>query len=84
MDKTVAQLYQPLFLYIKKRINNNEDAEDITQDVFLKLSRSDESKIVNTRNWVYSIAKNTITDYYRKKKILFDEIRPKIISYISP
>jgi len=74
MNTEIAQLYQPLFLYVKKRINKVEDAEDITQEVFMKLSKSSNGKIKNIKNWVYATAKNTIIDFYRKKKILTNEV----------
>ncbi len=69
MEGQIEQLYKPLFLYVKKRVNNQEDAEDLTQEVFYKLSKSETSKVESVKSWVYMIAKNTITDYYRKKKI---------------
>lgn len=69
MDSAVTQYYQPLFGFINKRINNSMDAEDLVQDVFLKLSRSDLDKIENLKSWLYTIAKNAIIDYYRKKKL---------------
>lgn len=74
MQKQIEQLYKPLFLYIKKRINNQLDAEDLTQEVFYKLSKSKNDKIGNIKSWVYTIAKNTITDYYRKKKHITEEV----------
>jgi len=69
-----VQLYKPLFLYVKKRVNIKEDAEDLTQDIFLKLSKADNQNINSIKSWVFSIAKNTIIDYYRKKKISTTEI----------
>lgn len=69
MQTQIKELYQPLFLYVKKRINNPEDAEDLTQEVFYKLSKFDTEKVDNMKSWVYTIAKNTITDYYRQKKV---------------
>lgn len=69
MQTQLEQLYSPLLLYVKKRISNNEDAEDITQEVFYKLSKSNSDGVDNLKSWVYTIAKNTITDYYRKHKI---------------
>lgn len=74
MEKQIENLYQPLFLYVKKRINSLEDAEDLTQEVFYKLAKSDMSQVNNLKHWVYSIAQNTITDFYRKKKILSNSI----------
>ena len=74
MEKQIEQLYKPLFLYIKKRINNQIDAEDLTQEVFYKLSNSKNENIKNIKSWVYTIAKNSIIDHYRKKKQLTQEI----------
>jgi len=69
MQTQIEQLYNPLLLYVKNRINNKEDAEDITQEVFYKLSKSSNDGVDNLKSWVYTIAKNTITDYYRKNKV---------------
>lgn len=69
MQNQVVQLYNPLLGYVKKRVRNQEDAEDLTQDVFLKLSKSNSNGVDNLKSWVYTIAKNTITDYYRKKQL---------------
>lgn len=69
MEKTAQYYYHPLFGFIKKRVQNTSDAEDLTQEVFYKLSKSDTSKIDNIKSWIYTIAKNAIIDYYRKKKM---------------
>lgn len=74
MQNQIIKLYNPLLGYIKKRVNNSEDAEDLTQEVFLKLSKTDIDSIKNVSNWVYTIAKNSITDYYRKKKVILEEL----------
>lgn len=74
MQNQVTQLYNPLLGYVKKRVRNIEDAEDLTQDVFLKLSKSNNNGVDNLKNWVYTIAKNTITDYYRKKQLQTNSI----------
>ena len=68
MQKQIEQLYNPLLMYIRRRINDQLDAEDLTQEVFYKLSKSDISNVKNIKSWVYTIAKNAIIDYYRKKK----------------
>ncbi|WP_074407329.1 sigma-70 family RNA polymerase sigma factor [Aquimarina megaterium] len=74
MQNQVVQLYNPLLGYVKKRVRNQEDAEDLTQDVFLKLSKSNSNGVDNLKSWVYTIAKNTITDYYRKKQLQTNSI----------
>ncbi|WP_372632925.1 RNA polymerase sigma factor SigZ [Cohnella sp.] len=67
------EFHQDLSSFIKRRISNPFDAEDLLQEVFRKIHDSidrmdDESKI---HSWVYRITRNTITDFYRshaKKK----------------
>jgi RNA polymerase sigma factor (sigma-70 family) len=56
--------------YISRRISFKEDVEDILQNIFYKLSEIDleESPIERISSWLYSVAKNQITDFYRKKK----------------
>ena len=61
--------------FIKTRINDKVIAEDILQDVFIKIHLNlhkikEEHKITS---WLYQITRNTIIDYYRSKK-QFDEL----------
>ncbi len=62
--------------YIKNRIPDRFEAEDILQDVFyqLTLGFSDIRRIENLTAWIYKVADNRITDLFRKKK-------PVLISY---
>jgi len=53
--------------FIRKRVQDERDTEDIMQDVFLKIhnkidSLKDENKLAT---WVYQITRNAIIDYYR-------------------
>jgi RNA polymerase sigma-70 factor, ECF subfamily len=77
--KTWEELNDHLLFFIRKRIKNKEDAEDILQDVYIKLHKNinnlnDEKKIVS---WIYQITRNTINDCYKKcyrlKKVEFEE-----------
>lgn len=79
MESQVKSLYRPLYLYIRNRISNKEDAEDLTQEVFFKLSRSNTENIKDLKSWIYTIAKNTITDFYRKKKVHTEAFEDKAI-----
>ena len=56
--------------FILKRVPDEQSAEDILQDVFLKIhthidSLRNEEKL---QGWMYQIARNTITDYYREQR----------------
>jgi RNA polymerase sigma-70 factor, ECF subfamily len=53
--------------FIKRRIKNEADAEDILQSVFLKIHQNIEKLSDNEKlyAWIYRITRNAITDYYR-------------------
>ncbi|PIW76118.1 MAG: hypothetical protein CO001_03045 [Candidatus Portnoybacteria bacterium CG_4_8_14_3_um_filter_40_10] len=62
-----------IFRFFIVRTASRETAEDLTQEVFLKLI--DKIKTFNENlgsfsGWLWQIAKNTVKDYYRKKKPL--------------
>ena len=58
-----------LFGFIRSRVKTNEDAEDILQDVWYQLSNQPEAEAIESvSGWLYRVARNKITDRYRKKK----------------
>jgi RNA polymerase sigma-70 factor (ECF subfamily) len=66
------KLYSPKILnYLLRRLPTAEDAQEITNDVFLDAidSLSILKKDNNLQAWLYKIAHNKIVDYYRKRKI---------------
>jgi RNA polymerase sigma factor (sigma-70 family) len=56
--------------FIRKRVRNSEDAEDILQEVFYQLADADRllKPIDQMAAWLFTVARNKITDLYRKKK----------------
>jgi len=56
--------------FIRKRVSRLEDAEDILQDVFYQFISAYDSieSLDKTTSWLFSVARNKITDSYRKKK----------------
>jgi len=70
-----GQLYEsyfaPIFRYIYLKVVDKEVAKDLTQTVFLKvfcsLNRYEE-KNKNPLSYFFTVAKNTIIDYWKKKK----------------
>lgn len=66
---TVANYGKRLFSFIRGRVNTDEDAEDILQDVWYQLSNQPEtSAIEQISGWLYRVARNKITDKYRKQQ----------------
>lgn len=66
------KVYSPRILsYLSKKLPRPEDAEDLTNDVFLEAidSISFLQKEQNISAWLYRIAHNKMVDFYRKKRI---------------
>ncbi|MDF2923942.1 MAG: polymerase, sigma-24 subunit, subfamily [Paenibacillaceae bacterium] len=65
---------RPLRHYIQQKVKDSHEADDILQEVFMRIHSSistlkDGSKI---RSWVYQITRNAICDYYRSKKNMYE------------
>jgi RNA polymerase sigma-70 factor (ECF subfamily) len=69
-------LYRELKRFIWRRVRNQADAEDIVQDVFIKaqLKGNQLKEDDKFSAWMYQITRNTIIDYYRKKKKVVEEL----------
>jgi RNA polymerase sigma-70 factor (ECF subfamily) len=75
LDKNIETIWKEyhhkLLGFIRKRVNDKFVAEDILQDVFIKILNKidtlrEDSKI---QNWLYQLTRNAIIDYYRVNKI---------------
>ena len=66
LSDTINKERGKLLTFISNRTPTIEDAEDILQDVFYELVQSE--TIENTAAWLYRVARNKITDWYRKMK----------------
>ncbi len=67
-----------IFRYISFRVPNEEIAQDLTADTFLRvwerLTGETDIKVKNLRAYLYQVAKNLIADYYRQQQpLLLDE-----------
>lgn len=62
--------------YIRPRINNPSDAEELHSAVFMKVfekfSSFDQTK-ASISTWIYTIARNTLIDFFRTRKVM-DEL----------
>lgn len=69
ISHTVNKYGEKLMAFIKPKVRNSEDAEDILQEVWFQFSNlTNISDIVNISSWLFLVTKNKITDNYRKKR----------------
>lgn len=62
------------------KVNSREEAKDLTQETFVRvwerLSRGGE-RIENARAFLFTVARNLIKDYYKKKKPVLERDLPE-------
>ncbi|MDA1334785.1 MAG: sigma-70 family RNA polymerase sigma factor [bacterium] len=75
-DDLYRQFMTPIFRFVFIRVRNRADAEDLTQTVFVKawnaLPRFDDRE-ERFLAWLYTIARNSIIDHWKKKKDLIPD-----------
>lgn len=82
-DRYVERIYR--FIYFK--VQNREDAEDVTSEVFLKawqyIIQKSPSEIESVSGLLFSIARNAVIDLYRqraKKPLVSIEVVSEVIA----
>ncbi len=70
--REIYDTYFPaIFRYIRLRVNQVQEAEDLTADVFLKLVAAYKTKRMprkSLRGWLFRVAHNILADQYGKKQ----------------
>ena len=79
-DKVYLDYKDKVTAYVRGKLANEHDVEDIVSTVFLKVYQRidsfDPSK-ASLSTWIYTITRNTVIDYFKKRKIhieFWDEI----------
>ena len=71
-EKIYEQYHEKVLRYIRGKVTDAYLAEDLCSEVFLKifekLDSYDESK-ASLSTWIFTIMRNTLTDYYRTRRI---------------
>src|SRR5580765_5493007 len=70
ITEVVAQEGSRLRNFIRRRVSDPADAEDILQEVFYELVEANRllMPIEHVTGWLFRVARNRITDLFRKKK----------------
>src|SRR5258708_26321181 len=70
ISEAIQRERRRLFHFIRKRVDDEGDAEDILQDVFFELIEAYRlmKPIEQVGAWLYRVARNRIIDRFRKRK----------------
>lgn len=72
LELLIQRYLKPIYSFAYRYVGGGQDAEDITQEVFVKAWRNikkfDQSKSFKT--WLFSITKNSCIDFLKKKKTI--------------
>ncbi len=70
-EDLLNKYHRKIFLYCYNILRNIHDAEDATQEVFMKAFRSSsKNKITNSNAWLYKIAYNHCLNRLKRKSIV--------------
>lgn len=72
LEILIKRYLKLIYSFAFRFVSNSQEAEDIAQEVFIKMWRNlkkfDKNK--KFKSWIFSIAKNTCLDTMKKKKII--------------
>ena len=72
LEVLIQHYLKPIYSFTYRYVGNRQDAEDVTQEAFVKVWRNlkkfDQQKSFKT--WIFAIAKNTAFDHLKKKKAI--------------
>ena len=81
--RELMERYQPRIQgFLRKRLNDEERVEDLTQDTFLRIHRARESYDPARKfsTWIHTIANNLLKNEFRnrsrRRETVFSELRP--------
>lgn len=81
ISQVIAEQGARLRNFIRKRVPNEADVEDLLQDVYYELVEANRllMPIEYVTGWLYRVARNRITDAFRKKKpVSFSDVGAQI------
>ena len=66
----IDELGTPLVRYLTKKVRNNEDANDLAQEAFLRMHRFQQSsQLDNARAFLFRTANNLVIDQLRRDRV---------------
>ena len=85
VELIVTEYLKPIYGFVLKRTKTYEDAEDLTQDIMLKIYNSliKKDNIEDISKYVWTIAHNSLNNYYRDYKVTIGVSEEVIDNYID-
>lgn len=64
-----GEMHGPLSGFIARRVGHPGDAEDVLQEVMLRIHRhaGDLDRVEHVTAWVYQVTRSAVVDYYRRR-----------------
>lgn len=74
INEVVQEYYNYLKSYIRTKVSNGSVADDIVQEVMVKLVEAHQksNSVENIKAWLFQVSRNTIYDYYKKHNLILD------------
>ncbi len=69
LSQVCSYVYSRIYSYTFYRVNQPEDAEDLTSEIVLKVVKALSKQRGNFHAWIYKIAKHALIDFYRKRAV---------------
>lgn len=73
IESIFDQYFETVYRFVYFRISSRCEAEDLTSEIFMKIVKNfdsfHEKEGANILSWIMQITRNSLIDYYRKKKI---------------
>ncbi len=81
LEILIKRYLKPIYSFAYKYAGNSQEAEDITQETFVKMWRNLKKPVLNLskgfdpkkgsfKAWIFSITKNTAVDFLKKKRAM--------------
>ncbi len=69
-EQIVNEYMKPVYAFVMKRVSSEQDAQDLAQDICLKLYRSlCQKEVGEVQAYVWAVARHSLANYYRGKQM---------------
>ena len=67
-ERLYTEYHGKVLGYIRARVNNRADAEDLCEEVFLRAAATYDASKSASGTWLYAITRNAVIDHFRKTR----------------